>query len=388
MGNVFSLRRAPTVLGTLGFCVLLPLKQRFFASLAFITGVLVSAAVLIVQPIPLLRAVDGEDDVAIVELGRHAMCPPLSIFFPVKKRRKSTVRGWLPFGDARYLYGMAQYSAMPSILFHDLKGAKVEALSDAPFVLYDSNDRPKPIYVFSHGIAGYAQLYTSLLMNVAARGGIVIALTHMDGSAVFCRDATNDFCIPYDTTLRFTAGDRDGQLQQRVMEVGLVVDQIISGELFLRLGCSPEEVAQYRSWHSNINFIGHSFGGSTVLHYLTQSDSRQVGTIACLDPWHVPLQHLVHEESLKPRYHVPTLLLFSEEWSDFEGSMPFFTRFSKCISTCVTSRTFPRTDHLTCTDMALLNRAARKKAIFFVNPIRHISLWAEMIVQFSKSFTV
>lgn len=80
---------------------------------------------------------------------------------------------------------------MPRILINDLAFVKIKAWKNAPFAsLFDKNtNKVRPIIVFSHGLAGFAQIYSTFLMSMASRGAIVFALTHMDASAAYCRDA-------------------------------------------------------------------------------------------------------------------------------------------------------------------------------------------------------
>ena len=84
--------------------------------------------------------------------------------------------------------GLAKYMSMsPSLFSHLAKSRHPDAPAEQ--ALESAGDRGWPVVVFSHGLAGCADMYTNLCRSVASYGYIVIALEHEDGSGVHARTA-------------------------------------------------------------------------------------------------------------------------------------------------------------------------------------------------------
>ena len=99
---------------------------------------------------------------------------------------------------------------------------------------------PPPLVVFSHGLGGVPDCYTSLISDLASRGHVVLAPEHADESAAFTALSSIDEEssggghedeVPYMHLSAAQAKDmaaaykrRHGQLKQRVREVGVVLD--------------------------------------------------------------------------------------------------------------------------------------------------------------------
>jgi platelet-activating factor acetylhydrolase len=60
---------------------------------------------------------------------------------------------------------------------------------NAPLATPSAGDKPWPLVLFSHGLAGTRTTYSVLCAHLAAQGRVVLALEHRDGSgpAVFPR---------------------------------------------------------------------------------------------------------------------------------------------------------------------------------------------------------
>jgi len=128
---------------------------------------------------------------------QHRVSIPLSIFYPIDKTTTTTTptttttsstSSWLPHdNDIRYANGLASYASIPKFIFRRLRShtlvATTSSTPDAPFPVdlkALSHDR---VILFSHGLGGHRNMYSALCMSMAARGYVVIAMEHCDGSA-------------------------------------------------------------------------------------------------------------------------------------------------------------------------------------------------------------
>jgi hypothetical protein len=84
--------------------------------------------------------------------------------------------------------GLANYAKMPRWLFVPLIVRNHHALFNAP-PLSPSGDG-WPLVLFSHGLGGNADIYTSQCAHLASLGYVVVAIEHADGSGSFATDAS------------------------------------------------------------------------------------------------------------------------------------------------------------------------------------------------------
>lgn len=364
--------------------------------------------------------VDGDYDVGIEEAhirDENGDSLPLTIFYPIERSSPGSCEGsaarsavfskrqgkkipWVPFGDNRFLKGLARHASLPYILFSHLLLLKVEVPEESscpPLVEKDGTLRP--VILFTHGIAGFSRLYTALLQQVASRGSIIFAVTHTDQSAAFCRDSSNKWSVPMDCTLAFTKESRKGQLGQRCQQVVFVAEQIRSGKLFTLLGYSKDEIFNFFSRSPPIHFMGHSFGGSTVLSTvatgLMSASPRKisnlgVGKIVCLDPWFDPIEDIFSDflidhkiEKLSSFSHC-TLILLSEEWKRLTDDA-IIKAFENCQNVFqVNIKIYPGTDHAYFCDVRVLSRIG-KKDYCVVDPEKQVHEWGKIIASFIYS---
>ena len=220
-------------------------------------------------------------------------------------------------------------------------------LSPLPLQLKDK----RPCIVFSHGLSGNAITYSYPVLNLASHGYCVVALDHTDGSALHVF-GPNGLEIPFDesfqtwdrpeTTETYVKARRD-QTRYRVNELISMIEHLFDTS---------------RPWDSNLSHlldtikhgkvigIGHSFGGATVLGaaalrpdlfdsvvaldpaqdwmpdyarwaWLGRCDKYKGGTGGYSSDFIMPCDNpMVHD--------VPSLFLFSEEWSSLGwGGYPF-----------------------------------------------------------------
>ncbi|KAJ3065584.1 Platelet-activating factor acetylhydrolase [Podochytrium sp. JEL0797] len=165
------------------------------------------------------------------------------------------------------------------------------AFRDVPLVSKAQFPAKIPVIIFSHGLAGTQTMYAQLVSTLAARGFLVLAVEHRDGSA--CASARNAYTdpIPYKRpppegpeAVQF----RVNQLSQRVQEVNesfRLLESLNKGESIQNLvenTALPDLTGRLDL--ENCVLMGHSFGGATVLCALQEEGHRFSCGIA-LDPW-------------------------------------------------------------------------------------------------------
>ncbi|EPY33019.1 1-alkyl-2-acetylglycerophosphocholine esterase [Strigomonas culicis] len=344
LSYIFSLHVLPSVIGvTAAAAQVFACHQAWqWALLYLCAGVGTSNLMFFISPLPTLSPVGGKYHVGMKEIPRGSgdddTLPPVTFFYP-SRTACAAPQQWLPFGDSGYTRGMAAYSGVPAFLLKDMRYVKATVTSDAPCApLFLADGSPRPLLLFSHGVAGYARLYTALLLNVAARGAIVAAMAHLDGSGAHCRDATGRFAVPLDTARPWDADAREPQLKQRIVETQKTMARLQqTGDLLVALGYAPEEVRRYVALKPKLVLVGHSFGASAVMATALSPKTEAKDTVAAvvaLDPWHVPLERSLFLEPIEKaqwRYATPSLIVHSETWFVWTEVTEFFDRVTKKI---------------------------------------------------------
>ena len=296
---------------------------------------------------------------------------------------------WLPFGNLRYASEFAQSLHLPQFLTNHLSECRIEATLDAPSLYDQQNMRGKAKYVvFSHGLYGHMNMYSTLAQEWAARGYVVLCPEHRDGSAVFttCVDKEP---IPFrrpslphnDPGVRQLRYD---QVQHRTEELlALIRDNVPS---------TAQEVI----------LAGHSFGATTALNTAIELRLRHctdgqvesfpvISRVVTFDLWTYPLEHIAFRQKLSrlcsklEKIHelVPIRLqLFdSEEWYKCEERNSILSKlFLPDLRKIFTlSRSWRAgTDHHSASDMGLLNPYIRRKRAWrqHCSDSYHIQAWA------------
>ncbi|KPI85458.1 putative phospholipase A2-like protein [Leptomonas seymouri] len=369
----------------------------------------------------------GRYNVGIRELGGDlgAMKPPISVFYPTLAAAAKKGVGYLPFDDTQYLRGMARYVGLPYFILMDLFFTRSRMRSAAqPVALYQEDATPRPIVIFSHGLAGFPRLYSTLLMDIAARGAIVFAVTHMDTSAAYCRDASGSIHIPLNTHLKGVTEDREPQLDIRVREIRNTLARLRSGELLELLGYEKDIVQTYLVMDQPVHLVGHSFGGSTVLAVSLEEEkiakdtnvSSSVSSVTAYDPWDVPLRERMFYQKITDKenpYHfsTPTLQLFSDTWIHDTKQYSFFVDVEKVVmsqsrtvaeaavidaanrklkrrnATWYTRKDVHGVGHLNFTDVVLFSPVVYRKKYMTVPPRAAIVDLAHETVQFINALS-
>ncbi|GET92820.1 phospholipase A2-like protein, putative [Leishmania tarentolae] len=358
-------------------------------------GLLVTCAAFYFQPLQCFFPLGGHFNVGTREVcgERGSMKPPVTIVYPTASGTPHGGIQYIPFGERGYLVGMARYSKLPYVLVKDLLLMRKKMRADAePAPLFRHDGTPRPMIVFSHGLGGFPHLYSTLLMDLAVRGAVVFAISHMDGSAAYCRDAGREIRIPLNTQVGWTTEDRVPQIEVRIRETLNTIKRIRNGELLLVLGYDKETVDRYIKMEPRVHLVGHSFGGATCLAAALQDEDEvsekggvsSIASTVVYDPWMIPLKTIMFYEKLtdskQPVHFItPTLQIFSEEWVRNEEQLSFFEEVKTIVdeqprtteenalvaavdaklrvlkASWYTMKKYHGTGHLTCTDVSLFS---------------------------------
>lgn len=231
---------------------------------------------------PAANTTDAADTTTTVAAADEAPAPDEPGPFAVGRRtetvtdvdrdgRKLTVEIWYPAADAG---APSPYELIAGIEFE----SELSTLDAEP-----SPEGPFPVVVFSHGSGGLRQQTASIVETVASHGFVVIAPDHAGNTAI--------------DQLTGTETDRDTTATNRVQDVGLLIDQVESGEL-------AADVADI----DQLAVMGHSFGGFTSLAVAsgfgeTPADER-VDVIVPL----APASSLLSDEALES-IRIPMLIV-------------------------------------------------------------------------------
>jgi platelet-activating factor acetylhydrolase len=186
-----------------------------------------------------------------------------------------------------------------------------------------------PLIIFSHGLAGCADMYTDLCRSLASFGYIVVALEHEDGSGVHATSISDGRFIRYKRpdsspySREKVTTFRAGFLQHRVSEISsflralhaaAAADGEERGSGAGGAGGAGEQVlAVLRAADvGQIALVGHSFGAAGVYAAAQElSAEYHFGLAALLDPWAYSLP----DAMLRDTPPVPLVSVLSEEWT-------------------------------------------------------------------------
>ena len=135
----------------------------------------------------------------------------------------------------------------------------------------------QPIIVFSHGIAGSRFMYSQFAIECCKRGLMVVAVEHMDGSAIAAKDEKGQilhYQHPPDDEESIKTFRRT-QLIKRSQELKNVLEYVSE------------------KWPNRDMYLaGHSFGGITAFHTSVNQSVKKLGVkkVLLVDPWWYALE--------------------------------------------------------------------------------------------------
>ncbi|KAK7201303.1 phospholipase A1 [Novymonas esmeraldas] len=390
-------------------------------------GALVSCVAFYLQPLKCFSPLGGNYNIGLRELcgDRGSMKPPITVVYPTTSGAPIGGMEYLPFKERGYIVGLATYAGLPYFLLKDLIFLRKKMRADAvPVPLFQRDGTPRPMILFSHGLGGFPHLYSTLLMDMAVRGAVVFAMTHMDGSAGYCRDSGREIRIPFNAKVRWTTEDRVPQLEIRVRETLNTIKRFRSGELLTAVGYDQNTVSRYLAMDPRIHLVGHSFGGATCLTAALEDakdakDRRGVSSIASTvvyDPWMVPLRKTMFHDKLTSKsnphhFTTPSLQIFSEEWKRDAAQYQFFEAVKTIVdaqprtteegaliaaadaklksikAAWYTMKDYNGTGHLACTDVSLFSPVVYRAGYMKASPRGSIVAMAADTMLFIEKIT-
>ncbi|KAI8927310.1 platelet-activating factor acetylhydrolase, isoform II-domain-containing protein [Entophlyctis helioformis] len=296
-------------------------------------------------PLPKLANYNGPFKVGVVDVEPRSSAVEkgllLRMYFPTVDQPHTPHARWLP-KRLMYSLGYADFMSIPAPLALFFVTPAMAPV-DTPGYL-NAPLRPEspataatpalpgklPVIFFSHGLAGMRTTYSTICGCLAAKGFIVVAVEHGDGSGAATarnefttripfRRPTKEEIQPGETQDEYLKRFRSGQVQYRADEIMAAVELIkaINAGTF---DSKKDNILHNQTFDltsfsgrldlDNMAIAGHSFGGATTLEVL----SRENHPFKCgvtTDPWMFPLLHL-------NRVTVPHLTIQSEtfHWRD------------------------------------------------------------------------
>lgn len=296
------------------------------------------------------------------------------IYYPSVKIQKE----YPPYlSDTMHLYKekiVHTYNVSPEDLAY-LDGIRDWAMPDASI---DAENSPWPVLFFSPGFCMAAQLYSSLIEEMASHGYVVVAINHTDACwPVMFPDGSSPVILPelaniFSNKERSCLQTFDMTQETWIKDVEFVLSWLKNQPLTKSLDLSC------------MGIFGHSFGGSTAIEAARQYEAfRAVVNLDGLlfgPNWDKPLEtpslfvvaekHLTHEEALKSGLTI-------EQFDSLAS------RCSKKIFDQLKDNSFYVTvknaDHATFVDSKLIKSPLHKNGS---NPLRGIEITRALLVDF------
>ena len=188
-----------------------------------------------------------------------------------------------------------------------------------------------PVVLFSHGLYGTMEMYTTLCLLLASYGYIVVALEHEDGSAMFAQPHESTEPLPYKATdpepqppkgwegmtegsaehyswceksHQFHQQHRQPFLDKRSAELQTVLRAIRTPQ------GEPQCAVTGSMDPDKISLMGHSFGSATVMRASVEMEF-EFSAAVLLDLWSTPVPSNCFVENA-----VPSLFIGSEQFRD------------------------------------------------------------------------
>lgn len=203
---------------------------------------------------------------------------PVRLLYPTLDK-PGRVRHLKPKVAIEFCKQTMRFGAPPSIqsfawIMHTWSVSDLKAKQNATLLPTDKAEK-LPIVIYSHGLGGTSDVYSYQTMALASQGYVVLSLNHQDGSAPVVQRVdgsflTFDFEIP---GLKGGADTEEEYYRARRSRTNLRVKELLaSAEMLLEL--NEKELPELKE--SNLSlvgrlqtdhtvFMGHSFGGATVL---------------------------------------------------------------------------------------------------------------------------
>ncbi|XP_040585242.1 platelet-activating factor acetylhydrolase [Mesocricetus auratus] len=237
----------------------------------------------------------------------------LRLYYPAQDQdHLDTV--WIP--NKEYFFGLSKFIGTPQFvgnILHFLYGSKTTPASwNSPL----RTGEKYPLIVFSHGLGAFRTIYSAIGIGLASYGFIVAAVEHRDGSAsasYYFEDqaaakAENRTWLYLKMVKQEEAEKvRKQQVRQRAKECSQALSAILDighGSPKENILGSDFDVRQLKDAidGDKIAVIGHSFGGATVIHALSEDQRFKCGV--ALDPWMFPVSEELYSQIPQPLFFI------------------------------------------------------------------------------------
>lgn len=296
------------------------------------------------------------------------------IYYPSMETQKK----YPPYlSDTMHLYKekiVHNYNVSPEDLKY-LDGIRDWAMPDAPI---DAENSPFPVLFFSPGFFMAAQLYSSLIEEMASHGYVVVAINHTDACwPVMFPDGSNPVILPelaniFSNKERSCLQTFDMTQETWIKDVEFVLSWLRNQPLTKSLDLSA------------MGIFGHSFGGSTAIEAARQYEAFRA--VVNLDgslfgpnwdkPFETPSLFVVAEKQLTHE-EVLNAGLTIEQFDSLQA------RCSKKVFDQLKDNSFYVTvknaDHATFVDSKLIKSPLHKNEL---NPLRGIEITRTLLVDF------
>jgi platelet-activating factor acetylhydrolase len=195
---------------------------------------------------------------------------------------KATAPTWLPQPSAEYAKGYAIFLKQPvfpaSHAIHlAVANKRISAIENVPPT--EPSEGRLPVMIFSHGLGGSRNAYSTWCGSIASYGVFVAAIEHRDGTApisVVNAGTVDQYEVPYRRIPEYnqeTKHLRTCQLRQRIYEISNLIHvlrDINHGERVVDvLGHKNSLLAQFKgilnTKKGQYIMAGHSFGAATTV---------------------------------------------------------------------------------------------------------------------------
>jgi hypothetical protein len=296
------------------------------------------------------------------------------IYYPSVETKKE----YPPYlADTMHLYKekiVHTYNVSPEDLEY-LDGIRDWSMPDAPI---DAENSPFPVLFFSPGFLMAAQLYSSLIEEMASHGYVVVAMNHTDACwPVMFPDGSSPVIL---LELANVFSNKERSCMQTF---DMTQETWIKDVEFVLAWLRNQPLTKFLDL-SSMGIFGHSFGGSTAIEATRQDKAFRA--VVNLDgflfgpnwdkPFETPSlfvvaeQQLTHEEALKSGLTI-------------EQCDSLLARGSKNVFDQLKDNSFYVTvknvDHATFVDSKLIKSPLLKKEL---NPLRGIEITRTLLVDF------
>lgn len=185
---------------------------------------------------------------------------------------------------ASFLGASSSWASVVSKLWSITNYAKIPVIRNAPLLTPSSKSGSHPVCIFSHGLGGNTNIYSSIVGSLASCGVVTVAPEHRDGSSPisFIKNAKGEIetTIPYQklshTPDAKVLNARNAQLRVRLWELELTYTAIKAmneGKSFTNYANKKKEPvldlkAQLNFAPGSIAWAGHSFGAATITQFV------------------------------------------------------------------------------------------------------------------------